>query len=165
MIYIACAYLLCGEVGCGKTTYAKAWEERTGGFVLSCDDLMLTLFDTCIGPERHQAMSARCKSFLYEQALSLLRKGMDVMLDFGYWSRTERMEARRFFIHHGFPVQLIHLHAEPDVITTHLALRNRAVENEGLRAYHIDAEKRARFHAQFEPPQADEVDQFVLISS
>ena len=47
---MACAYLLCGEVGSGKTTYATSWQAQTGGFVLSCDDLMLTLFDTCIGP-------------------------------------------------------------------------------------------------------------------
>ena len=162
---MACAYLLCGEVGSGKTTYAKAWEAQTGGFVLSCDDLMLTLFDACIGPVRHQDMSTRCKSFLYEQALCLLGKGMDVMLDFGYWTRAERLEAKRFFADHGFAAYLVYVQAEADVITVHLAKRNQAIQTQGLRAYHIDAEKRARFHAQFEPPQKEEIDQLVVVSS
>lgn len=160
---MACAYLLCGEVGSGKTTYAKAWEQRTGGVVLNYDDLMLTLFDSCIGPTRHQEMACRCKAFLCEQALSFLQKGLDVMMDFGYWSKAERAEAKRFFAAYGYSALLIYIQAEADVITAHLLQRNQAIEKQGLHAYPIDAEKRARFHAQFEPPQADEIDQVVRI--
>ena len=57
------------------------------------------------------------------------------------------------------------MQAEADVITVHLAKRNQAIQTQGLRAYHIDAEKRARFHAQFEPPQKEEIDQLVVVSS
>lgn len=156
--------LLCGPCGCGKTHYAQHLRERSGTAVLSSDDLMLHLFDSCIGPERHQDMLRRCKSFLLQQAEELYALGLTVVLDFGFWSRAERVETKSRFAGRGIPAKLVYLNTPYEVITRHLEIRNRAVENGELRAYHIDAEKRARFDAWFETPTREEIDEEIQIT-
>lgn len=37
--------MLCGKICSGKSFYAEQLKNRINGIVLSCDDLMLTLFD------------------------------------------------------------------------------------------------------------------------
>lgn len=156
--------LLCGPCGCGKTYYAQRLRERGGTAVLSSDDLMLRLFDGCIGPERHQDMLRRCKSFLLQQAEELHALGLTVVLDFGFWSRAEREETKARFAGRGITAKLVYLNAPYEVITRHLDARNRAVERGELRAYHIDAEKRARFDSWFEEPGPEEIDEEIQIS-
>ncbi|WP_195984263.1 ATP-binding protein [Clostridium sp. D33t1_170424_F3] len=156
--------LLCGPCGCGKTHYAQRLREQGGTAILSSDDLMLRLFDACIGPERHQDMLRRCKAFLLQQAEELYALGLTVVLDFGFWSRAEREETRSHFIAKGLPAKLVYLDAPYDVITRHLEIRNRAVERGELCAYHIDAEKRARFDSWFEAPGPEEIDEKIPIT-
>lgn len=156
--------LLCGPCGCGKTAYAQALQARGNTVVLSTDDLMLALFDSCIGRERHQDMQRRCRSFLLRQAEELFALGHDVVLDFGFWSRDERRETRQYFAQRGIPARLVFLDASYDVITRHLEQRNRLVESGKMRAYHIDAEKRARFDSWFEAPTPEEIDEKIRIT-
>ena len=129
--------MLCGPCGCGKTTYAKTLQARGNTFVLSSDDLMLTLFDACIGRERHQ--------------------------DFGFWNRKERLDTKQYFCKQGIPVRLIVLDAPYEIITRHLEQRNRLIETGKLRAYPIDEEKRKRFSSWFEEPTPDEIDEYIHI--
>ena len=155
--------MLCGPCGCGKTTYAKTLQARGNTFVLSSDDLMLTLFDACIGRERHQDMERRCRSFLLRQAESLFALGLDVVLDFGFWNRKERLDTKQYFCKRGIPVRLIVLDAPYEIITRHLEQRNRLIETGKLRAYPIDEEKRKRFSSWFEEPTPDEIDEYIHI--
>ncbi|MEG2428960.1 MAG: ATP-binding protein, partial [Oscillospiraceae bacterium] len=121
-------YLLCGKVGSGKSTYAEKLKTKTNGFVLSCDDLMLTLFDECIGPVKHQDFLARCKSFLYRQAFELNEIGKDVILDFGFWSENERIEVCKMFNDNGIETKLIYIKSSYQKITNQLEKRNKLVK-------------------------------------
>ena len=156
--------LLCGPCGCGKTVYAEKLRAAGNAFVLSSDELMLTLFDSCLGRERHQDMQSRCRSFLLRQAEALFALNLTVVLDFGFWSRAERKETKRYFAARGIPARLVFLDAPYDVITRHLEQRNRLAESGKLRAYHIDAEKRARFDSWFEAPAPEEIDERLLVT-
>lgn len=149
-------YLLCGKVGCGKSRYANQLKQEKQAIILSCDKLMLRLFDECIGREKHQEFLARCKSFLYEQAEELLTMGHDVVLDFGFWSKAEREQTTTRFRDLGFETELIYCNPPYDVITKQLEQRNYLVEQGKIRAYHIDTEKRQRFDSWFEEPEKEE---------
>lgn len=154
-------YLLCGKVGSGKSTYAKILADKInstgkGAFILSADALMLRLFDECIGPERHQEFLSRCKGFLYYQAEQLLEMNIDVILDFGFWSKSERTNVIQHFSLFNAECRLVLLNPAYEAITANLEKRNQLVEKGLLRAYHIDMEKRKRFDSFFELPDADE---------
>lgn len=148
--------MLCGKVGCGKSTYAKKLKQEKKAVILSCDDLMLTLFDECIGPKNHQMMLSRCKSFLYVQAEEYLIRGIDVVLDFGFWTKQERDEVRNIFDKKGIQVKLYYFETPYETITKHIKARNKKIIQGVEHAYSIDDDKRVRFDGQFEEPDNTE---------
>jgi len=153
---MAIVYLLCGKVGCGKSTYANWLRTEKNAVVLSSDDLMMCLFDSCIGPDKHQEYLSRCKKFLYIQAEDFVKMGFDVALDFGFWQKSERTEVAKMFAEKGIETKLAFINTDYDTITNNLNKRNTLVENGETRAYHIDDEKRQRFDAMFQAPSENE---------
>ena len=71
--------VLCGPVAAGKTFLAQRLG-REGALVLSCDEMMLTLFDRCLGPEHHDEMALRCLRSLFSVAVQEARLGRDVVV-------------------------------------------------------------------------------------
>lgn len=155
---MAALIMLCGRIGTGKTTYAQHLKNTMGAAVLSYDDMMLALFDDCIGFEQHQKMLVRCKQYLYQQAQQLLELGIPVVLDFGFWEKHERTQVRSHFKGLGADVQLYYMDRDGKTVQAFIARRNQAIRQQGLRAYEMDEEKLAFFGAMFQPPTADEVD-------
>lgn len=157
---MATVYMLCGKVGSGKSTYAQNLKSNGNAFILSYDDLMLILFDDCIGRTKHQDMVSRCKKFLFGQALQLLDMNIDVVLDFGFWSQSERYETKKFFNDKRIPLKLIYINPPYDTISRNLENRNNSIDK-GLRGYYIDDEKRKRFDGWFQEPTPDEIDEYI----
>ena len=157
---MAIVHMLCGKVGSGKSTYAQSLKTKGNTYILSYDDLMIILFDDCIGPAKHQEMVSRCKKFLFGQALEMLEMNIDVILDFGFWSKEERDETKRFFKSKGIEVKLHYLNPPYEVITKHLEIRNKAI-NDGVRGYYMTPEKRKRFDGFFQEPSKEEIDEYI----
>lgn len=82
--------LLCGLPGSGKTTLAKRLAGELPAVRLCPDewmaDLGVDLFD--------EATRDRLERRFWSHAQDLLRLGQTVILEFGFWSRTERDEKR-----------------------------------------------------------------------
>ncbi len=87
--------LMCGRIAAGKTTEAGRIAER-GAVLLSCDELMLTVFTECLGT-KHAVTERRCLRYLFKMAKQLDEKGIDTVIDAGFWTREERAEAEAFF--------------------------------------------------------------------
>lgn len=149
--------LLCGKIAVGKTTYAAALQRNRGAVVLSCDELMLSLFDSCLG-NKHDAMVSRCSFYLSGIAKQVVSAGTDVVLDFGSWTRAERDAVRTFFAEYHIPVRLYYLTCEESVRLEWLRLRNIALQNAEGRVYIIGDDLRKRLDAKFELPSENEVD-------
>ena len=152
--------LLCGRIACGKTTYAEALRQESGAVILSCDDLMLTLFDHCLG-DKHDETVARCSRYLNRLALQLTASGNDVILDFEYWSREERETVRTFFAARGVPVFLHYVCCEEALRIERLHKRNQALAHAKERVYLIDDALRERLDQKFEAPSEDEIDDLI----
>ena len=91
---MAIVHMLCGKVGSGKSTYAQSLKTKGNTFILSYDDLMLILFDDCIGPAKHQEMVSRCKKFLFGQALEMLEMNIDVILILVFGLKKKEMKQK-----------------------------------------------------------------------
>ena len=87
--------LLCGRICAGKSTYAARLKQARGAVVLSCDRLMLTLFGQRLG-SWHDGISERVRAYLLAQSVELLQAGLPVILDFGFWRRSDRLAADAF---------------------------------------------------------------------
>lgn len=82
--------LVCGKICAGKSTYAKKLVQQQQAVLLSCDDLMLLLFGDEID-EAYYKYHDKVESFLLQQATSIFHSGINVILDFGFWEKSERL--------------------------------------------------------------------------
>ncbi len=81
--------LLIGRIACGKSTYARA---QTGTVLLSCDQLMQTLFPGGCG-EYHDQIAPRAHQYLFTLAKKCADAGATPLLDFGFWTKASRLAA------------------------------------------------------------------------
>ncbi len=152
--------LLCGKIAVGKTTYAAYLQKSRNAVVLSCDELMLSLFDSCLG-DKHDATVKRCSLYLSGIARQVVAAGVDVVLDFGSWTAAERGAVQAFFSEYNIPVRLYYLFCEESVRLERLRLRNLALQNAEGRVYIIEDDLRKRLDAKFELPSENEADKLI----
>lgn len=77
--------LLCGLPGSGKTTLAKRLADTLPAIRL-CPDEWMTALDVDLFDIPFRA---RLEAALWQHARTLLRQGMTVVLEYGFWSRAE----------------------------------------------------------------------------
>ena len=87
-------HLVCGFLGAGKTTFATALAERVSGVRFSVDEIYLRLFADGPTYEVNGAAMTRLLDALHELWPQVARAGVDVILDFGFWSSALREQVR-----------------------------------------------------------------------
>ena len=151
--------LLCGKIAAGKTFYANRLRTESGRptVILSCDEIMLAVFPDGTG-EMHDTYSLRVREYLFRKSPEILETGCDVILDWGFWRKSDRDAARSFYRERGIPVEL-HVVDTPDELwKKNIGRRNRAVAEGTVSAYFVDEGLLNKLNGLFEPPCADEVD-------
>lgn len=152
--------LLCGRIASGKTTYAQKLKSETPAVVLSADDLMLTLFDACMG-ERHNDIVARISRYFCSLSEDILAKGLNAVFDFGYWTKKERTEIKQYFAERGLSFELHYVRAPEATRLKRLYARNERLKSSEKREYIIEGELFKKLDARFEEPATDEVDVYI----
>ena len=86
---MAKVFMICGKICCGKTTYAKKRCTDHNAVLLSVDEITLALFGQHCG-EKHDEYVLNAKTYLLNKSLELINKNINVVLDWGFWTRKER---------------------------------------------------------------------------
>ena len=147
--------LLCGRICSGKTTLARKLRAESKAVLLSVDEVMLAIFGTDAGT-RHDEYAARVRKLLYEKSVELVEAGADVILDWGFWRRSDRDWARRFYGERNIPWEFRYLDPDREVRERWIALRNEEVLRGDTDAYYVDEGLLNKMEAQFEEPGPDE---------
>jgi len=98
--------LCCGKVCSGKSTYARQLEKEHGHFRFSADAWMLHFYEPTEDRQLFDHRLALCEAMIREQAVKLLARGINVVLDHGFWTERDRQENKRYFEERGFVVRL-----------------------------------------------------------
>lgn len=149
--------VLCGRVAAGKTFLAERLG-REGALVLSCDEMMLTLFDSCLGPDRHDEMALRCLRYLFSVAVREAKLGRDVVVDYGMWLKAERDAARRAFQAAEVDYRILLVETAEEQRLRRLNRRNEGLRNADHRVYLIEGPLLERMDAKWQPISAEETD-------
>ena len=99
-----------GLPGAGKTTRARQIEAERQAVRLTPDDWIMPLFGDPEPEDKRDVLEGR---FVW-LALRSLRLGVNVVLDFGVWSRDERMALRSLTASVGASCELVYLEIEPN---------------------------------------------------
>ena len=138
-------YMMCGKICSGKSTHAQKLRKEHSAVVLSVDEITLALFGQDAG-EKHG------------KSLEILDTGINVVLDWGFWTKAERSEARQFYGSRGIETELHYIEIPDDEWYRRIRQRNERIREKKLDAYYVDDGLAAKFQAIFEPPAEAEID-------
>src|SRR3989304_7271580 len=102
--------LTVGLPGTGKTTGARRIEAENDALRLTKDEWMKALF----GPENPDSASDVIEGRLIHVGMRALELGINVVLDFGLWSRDERSALRQAAADAGASVVMRYFELAPD---------------------------------------------------
>ena len=151
---MATLILTVGLPATGKTTLARRLEHERGALRLTKDEWVKAL----CGDRNPEAVQAVVEGRLIEVALRTLELGVDVVLDFGLWSRAERDALRQAAVDRGADVEIRYCVLDP-------AEQRRRLDRREADAPHttwrITDDELAEWAARFTTPTPGEIDALV----
>jgi predicted kinase len=150
---MATLHLMVGLPCSGKTTLARALEEKYSALRLTPDEWQVRLFGQDATDPQHDARHSVIEALQWEVAERALALGTNVILDFGFWAREEREDFRSRAKQLRASSEVHFLDVSSDELLRRLAQRNG---QPGL-AFHIPKEMMESWIAFFQKPDQDEL--------
>ena len=150
-------FLICGKICCGKTTYANKICAENSAVLLSVDEITLALFGQHCG-DKHDEYVERTEKYLLNKSLELIQKDINVVLDWGFWTKAKRLAVKEFYESRGIEYEFHYIDVSDEIWKYRLNKRNNAVLAEETSAYYVDDNLAAKFASIFEVPSEDEID-------
>ncbi len=122
-----CVSLVCGFLCTGKTPFARKFALEINAIALSLEEQIVQIFGYDVDHKYLANRRNAVRELLWTQADALVSHGLSVVLDFGFWSRSERDRARALAALYQARVQMFHVTADDEVTYRKLAKRNSVV--------------------------------------
>ena len=159
---MATLHLIVGLPCSGKTSLARQLETEYSALRLTTDEWHIRLFghdfaDNMTESEEaeHDSRHESVESIMWDVAARVLVLGVDVILDFGCWVRSQRDEFRSRAENLGADFKIHFVDAPEGVLFERLKARND-MQAEGT--FFIPEAKLREWIEIFEPPSSEELD-------
>jgi predicted kinase len=155
---MATVHLIVGLPCAGKTTYSKKLEVEQSALRLTLDEWHIRLFgqDFTLDfqhPE-HDARHELIEDIMWDVAARALQLGTNVILDFGFWGKSEREDYRTRAAELGANSVVHFLNVPEEVLLSRLEVRNASLP-EG--SFQIPTPKLLEWMQIFQAPTEDEL--------
>jgi predicted kinase len=151
---MATLHLTVGLPCSGKTTLARQLEQKYSALRLTPDEWHTRLYGQDIEEKDHNKRHDLVESMLWEVAARVLVLGVDVILDFGCWVRSQRDDMRLRATQLGVDFIIHFLDASEEILFARLAERNAQLPDG---AFRITEGKLKEYSLLFEPPFPEEL--------
>lgn len=145
--------VLVGLPGAGKTTAAQRLAQAHRALRFTPDEWMIPLFGESDAGGKRDVLEGR----LISVALDAVHLGVSVVLDFGCWTRNERLALRWLAEQGGAIFESVHVEVDRATQLARIAERWKRAPESTFPLTHDELE---RFQAHFEVPQQDELQGF-----
>lgn len=154
-------HLVHGFLGVGKTTYARRLEREIRAVRFSPDEWMTRLYGDDPPADRFDDCLERVFSIANEQWRAVVRCGVDVILDYGFWTRAWRDEARRGAAELGAAVRIHAISCPDEEARRRVRARNANLQG----SVHVADETYDFLLPRFLPLQEDELADVVRVDT
>jgi Predicted kinase len=153
---MATLHLMVGLPCSGKTTYAKKLAETENVLLLTPDVWQLKLFGQDFGEPEHDNRHTLIEEVMISVAYDVLKSGTSVILDFGFWAKSERdfFREKAKELNVGFKIHFMDTPLEE--LYRRVEIRNQIANDEII---HFDPKYLELWSSWFQPPDAEELSQ------
>jgi predicted kinase len=146
-------YLICGFIGAGKTTFAKKLEEKTGAVRITKDEWSIRFIGNDPTIDGYAEWDTKIIELSRDVAFQLAEKGIDVIMDEGFWEKDTRAEMKRRIEAIGAKEVLYYLDTPIETIRERVVRRNNNLTKESFK---ISREMLDTYLMDWQPPGEDE---------
>lgn len=152
---VATLHLMVGLPGGGKTTEAKKLEQKYNALRLTPDEWQHHLFGHDIADPAHEERHTKVEELMWDVAVKVLQLGIDVILDFGFWTKAERDEFRQKAHLLGAESKVHYNDVPKEVIWERLVARNKLAGSDAV--FYVGREEFDEWSSLFEVPTKEEL--------
>lgn len=146
------AHLIHGFLGVGKTTFARQLERKTKAVRFSPDEWVTQIYGSDPPAAQFDDNIQRIYSLVNDLWPRVLTAGSDVILDFGFWTRSFRDEARLLIARAGAELRWYALRCPEDLARDRCRARNLDLRG----SFYIAETTYDLLKSRFQPLDADE---------
>ncbi|GHU72899.1 hypothetical protein AGMMS49992_09880 [Clostridia bacterium] len=157
---MATLHLMVGLPCSGKTTRAKEIERECNALRLTGDHWHLRLFGDDALDSRHNEHHEVIEAIMWEIASRSLALGINVIVDFGLWSKEERDDYKQRAKNLGVDCIIHYMNAPEAELFRRLGERNESVARGETLAFTIPFELMKKYCGHFQHCTAEELEGF-----
>ena len=96
------AYVICGFIGAGKTTFARKLEKQTRAIRVNKDEWIIKVFGNKITLDNNfEVYDKNITKLATDIAFKILKAGKDVIIDEGFWVKSQRDDIKKKILQVG----------------------------------------------------------------
>ena len=146
--------LVCGLPGSGKTTVAKQLAKERDAFRLSPDEWIHRIIEVTANQIDLDRLRDPIEELQWDIVMELLHHNVDVILEWGFWSKQERVALSGLARDAGASVDLCFLDIPIDELWRRISKRNA---NLSPGTFAVTKENLELWSKTFEPPSEEEL--------
>jgi predicted kinase len=148
------AYVICGFIGAGKTTFARKLEKETGAVRITKDEWVIKKFGNKITADKNfETYDSHITEVTRTYALTLLKAGTDVIIDEGFWTKSQRNDIKKKILDIGAKPILYYVECPVEKMRERVVVRSNAPPED---SFEITGEMYDGYLKYWEPPEKDE---------
>ena len=149
---------ICGKIGCGKTYYANRLKEQEHAVILSTDEVTYDLTNNQQG-DGYDEFAIRVNLYLRKKAVEIVNAGCTVILDWGFWTKENRKEIKRYGENNGVLVEMHYIDIDDKTWYEIIEKRNNEViSGNGGSSFYVNEGLLNKVSSLFEIPEKEEID-------
>lgn len=96
------AYVICGFIGSGKTTFARKLEIETGALRITKDEWIIKIYGNKVTSDKNfEVYDKKITELAKDIAFKILKSGGDVIIDEGFWVKSQRDDIKKKILNIG----------------------------------------------------------------
>lgn len=154
------AYVICGFIGSGKTTFARKLEKETGAIRITKDEWIIEIYGNKITSDKNFAVYDRKITKLATNiAFKILKSGKDVIIDEGFWVKSQRDDTKKKILNAGAKPILYYVECPVEKMRERVVSRSK---NPPIDSFEISGEMFDKYLKYWESPSEDE--KYILVN-